>query len=182
MQDLIIRKLSVTLKFKKRDVVLKFPEPSIYNLLEFYSLIEDEKFISAIKLIVPDMKEKDFLSNPSWIVKAITQLIHWNQKKARKDNNQDEWFLPATIDLMCNRYWTLPDDLMRKTTFTQLMLFAKWYEWNMNIQNDDEKANVQILMETDDKSQEKLDEELKQAKKDKELMKKMWWIPKIGKN
>ncbi|MCK5159367.1 MAG: hypothetical protein KAR08_09435 [Candidatus Heimdallarchaeota archaeon] len=62
---------------------------------------------------------------------------------------------------------------MKKTTFTQLMIFSKGYEWNMNIQNDNEKANVKILMETDDKSKEKLAEELKQAKKDKELLRKM---------
>lgn len=182
MKDLIVRKLSLTLNFKTRKEILKFAEPSIYNLIEFYSLIEEENFISAVRLIIPNIKEKDFLSNPSWIVQWISKLIYWVKKEMEKTENYDEWFLPSIIDLMSHRYWTLPDDLMKKTTFTQLMIFSKGYEWNMNIQNDNEKANVKILMETDDKSKEKLAEELKQAKKDKELLRKMWWMPTIGKN
>lgn len=65
MDDLLVRELILTLNFPKRKVQLVFPEPTIYNLLMFNKLIKEEKYISAIKIIVPDMKEEDFLSNPT---------------------------------------------------------------------------------------------------------------------
>jgi hypothetical protein len=64
MEDLLVRELKLVLNFEKRKVELVFNEPTIYSLLIFNKLIKEEKYISAIKIIIPDIEEKDFLSNP----------------------------------------------------------------------------------------------------------------------
>ena len=184
MFDLLERNLIMTLNFPNRlnkKVVINFPEPVIYDLLKYHDLVKNEKYISAIKLMIPEMKENDFLSNPSWIINALSELIYWKSKKT--DEELAEWdsdgFLPSTIDLMSNRYWVLPVDLMKKTTFSQLVAFSKWYEWNMNIQNWEEQKNLHIIMEQDSESDVVNEKDLADLKKSMKTFENMWGMPDL---
>lgn len=177
MDDLLVRELTLTLKFSNREVVLEFEEPTIYMLLKFWSLIKKEKYVSAIKLIIPKIDEKDFLSNPIWIITWVRNLIYWEQKKKVWGSVDDDevWFFPSAIDMMAHRYWQVPTELIKMITFSQLMVCTKGYEWNLNIQNWQEKKNIRLLAEMDE-NDEQIEKDRLQVQKDREFFKKHWWL------
>ena len=175
MDELIQRELKMKLIFEKRIVELEFPEPCIYDLLRFNLLVKQEKYISAIKLIIPKIDEKDFLSNPIGIITSLKNLIYWEQKeKSWSSIEEDEaGFFPSSLDVMWNRYWQLPTELIKKITFTQMLISLKWYEWNLNIQNNQESKNIRLLMEVE-WNKDQLDEDRKKIEEDREFFKKHW--------
>lgn len=173
MEQLLERELTLNLNFEKRKVVLNFLEPSIYNLLKFNKYIQQEKYLEWIKFIIPNINEKDFLSNPVWIINWIKTLIYWEQKEKTWNSIEEDsdWFFPSALDLVWNRYWILPTELIKLLSFTQLMICIKWYEWNLNIQNWKEKDNMKILLEID-WNNEQIEKDREKAQKDKEFFKK----------
>jgi hypothetical protein len=80
--------------------------------------------------------------------------------------------------MMANRYWQIPTELIKMITFTQLIICVKWYEWNLNIQNWQEKKNIRILMEIE-WDEDQLNKDREKIAKDREFFKKSWIIDKI---
>ncbi len=168
MDELLVRELSLLLNFPSRKVELFFPEPTIYDLLRFNLLIKEEKYVSAVKIIIPGIDEKDFLSNPIGVIGAIKTLIYGEQKKktGTSADEDDSGFFPSIIDMMANRYGQIPTELIKKVTFTQLLICSKGYEWNLNIQNGQEKKNLRILMDSQS-GDEQLEKDLEKIKRDR---------------
>lgn len=76
MDELIERELKMKLLFERRTVELVFNEPCIYDLLKFNLLVKQERYTSAVKIIIPEIDERDFLSNPIGIITALKDLIY----------------------------------------------------------------------------------------------------------
>ncbi len=139
-------------------------------------------YISAIKEIIPDMEDKDFLSNPVGVINAVKALIYWEQKErvwSSIDDDGDDGFFPSAIDLMANRYWQVPTEFIKVITFNQLAICMKWYEWNLNLAAGDKwkKRNIMLLHELEN-TDEQMEKDREQIKKDREFLKKHWSMSK----
>lgn len=175
MDELIERELKMKLLFERRTVELVFNEPCIYDLLKFNLLVKQERYTSAVKIIIPEIDERDFLSNPIGIITALKDLIYWEQKeKTGSSVEEDEaGFFPSSLDIVGSRYGILPTELIKKITFTQMLISLRGYEWNLNIQNDQESKNIRILMEVEG-NKDQMDEDRKKIEKDREFFRKHW--------
>ncbi|HMS90744.1 MAG TPA: hypothetical protein PKC87_00780 [Candidatus Absconditabacterales bacterium] len=174
MKELLRKEHTMILKFQKRKVKLVFKDPFIADLILFNSYIESQEYFEGVKIIIPDIDEKDFLSNRVGIINGIKRLVY-GEKNIKSENNSDEdqsdGFLPSSLDIIGNRYGILPTELIHKITFSQLIILIKGYEWNLNIQNGKESQNIRILMELERENGE-LDKDRQKIEQDREFFKK----------
>ena len=129
----------------------KFIDPLIWDYLLFEEMIEEKKHIEWILFMAPSFKKMNlqtFALKTQDILVWIIKLISTSNNKGSP--NKEDWFFPAAIDLLCERYWQLPNVLMTNMRMHQMKASFKWREWNINLQNNKPDANRWIIQEQED--------------------------------
>lgn len=138
------KKLSIVLIFNNRKKEIIFDEPSLYDLMIFEDLVFEWKYKEAFKYLKINIKEADFLSNPLEILKSIIKICYWNKKS---EDGVEVWeapFMPSIYDLLAQRYWITPIQLLKEITPSILESYLAGFEYNMNIENWKKEENYKF--------------------------------------
>lgn len=144
----LAKDLEIVLNFPNRQKIIKFKEPTMYNLLVFEDLIEQEKYFEALKILKINISKNDFLSAPENILKNILKICYsWNKKSFSEKNNfssSEQWFMPSILDLLGKRYGKTPLELLHEMTPTIFETYLAWFEFSMNLENNEKQNNFKF--------------------------------------
>lgn len=135
--------LTLVLKYKDKNIEIIFDEPTIYTIYEVDRLFKKKQYTSILKKLNINIKEKVFIENPVWILKAIITLINWwdKEKNQSEELEENKFFLYSVFDRLWTKYWIDPLEIMKKYTPSQIKSLAEGIDFNKNVDDDKEYKN-----------------------------------------